>query len=86
MTVKRIRPALFPKWPPYLTFIGPNEEYEDGKEAPKELTVNFIVAKGSSPLILECLLRFGDYLVQVSQNLRSMIEKIHNSFFHHSVI
>ena len=65
MPVTRIRPALFPNCPPYLTFIGPNENYDDGEDPPKDLMINFTVAKGTSLLVLECLQRFGVTLVQV---------------------
>ena len=66
MSIKRLHPSLFPNCPPYLTFIGPGEKYDDGEDAPKELMINFTVAKGTSPLVLECLQRFGGSLVQVN--------------------
>ena len=66
MSIKRLHPSLFPNCPPYLTFIGPGEKYDDGEDAPKELMINFTFAKGTSPLVLECLQRFAVSIVQVN--------------------
>ena len=69
MSAQRLQPSLFPNCPPYLKFLGPDQRYEDGEEAPKELMIKFTVAKGTSSLVLECLQRFGVSLVQVILSL-----------------
>ena len=66
MPVNRLRPPLFPGFPPYLKFLSPDEKYDDGEDAPKELAIKFTVARGTSPLVLECLQRLGVSLVQVT--------------------
>merc|ERR1711915_142186 len=59
MPVKRLRNSIFPNVAPFLTFIAPDEQYEDGEEPPEELVVNYTVAYGTSKTVLECIQRFG---------------------------
>ena len=65
MPAQRLQASLFPNCPPYLKFLGPNQSYEDGEDAPKELVLKFTVAKGTSVLVIECLQRFGVSIIQV---------------------
>ena len=66
MPVQRLQPSLFPNCPPYLKFLAPNQRYEEGDDAPKELVLKFTVAKGTSLLVVECLQRFGVSIIQVN--------------------
>lgn len=56
---KRLRPALFPGCPLYLTFIGGVEEYDEGSELPEELVgaLSCTLAEKCSPSILEMFAR-----------------------------
>ena len=76
MSIKRLHPSLFPNCPPYLTFIGPGDKYDDGEDATKDLIISFTVAKGTSPLVLECLQRFGVSIVQVNLIKKLISNKI----------
>ena len=61
----RLRCSLFPNCPPYLHFISPGEEYEEGEE---ELELSVTVARDSSQSVLDCFLRLGASLVPWSLN------------------
>ena len=65
MPVKRLRNSIFPNVAPFLTFIAPDEQYEDGEEPPEELVVNYTVAYGTSKTVLECIQRFGAKVIEV---------------------
>jgi hypothetical protein len=65
MSRRRIRPSLFPNFPPFLTFIAPSDTYEDGEDPVEELCLNYFVAAGTSPLVLESLHKFGFKIKQV---------------------
>ena len=66
MPLTRLREAIFPNVPPYLTFIGPNEKYDDGEEPPEELIIHYTVAHGTSKTVLECIERFGARTIEVT--------------------
>ena len=55
----RLRPSIFPGCPPYLTFLSPQEEYEDGQEPIEELVMSLKAPPGTSLPIIECFQRFG---------------------------
>ena len=65
MPLTRLRESIFPNVPPYLTFISPNDKYDDGEEPPEELVIHFTVAYGTSKTVLECINRFGARIVEV---------------------
>eukprot|EP00091_Calanus_sinicus_P000553 TRINITY_DN10482_c0_g1_i1.p1 TRINITY_DN10482_c0_g1~~TRINITY_DN10482_c0_g1_i1.p1 ORF type:complete len:137 (+),score=15.64 TRINITY_DN10482_c0_g1_i1:146-556(+) len=64
MPLTRLRESIFPNVPPYLTFISPNDKYDDGEEPPEELVIHFTVAYGTSKTVLECIHRFGARIVE----------------------
>jgi len=66
MSVTRIRESIFPNVPPYLTFIGPEEKYDDGEEPPEEFVIHYTVAYGTSKTVLECIQRLGARIVEWS--------------------
>jgi len=66
MMLTRLRESIFPNVPPYLTFIGPNDKYEEGEEAPEELVIHYTVAHGTSKTVLECIERFGARIIEWS--------------------
>ena len=59
MGKQRLRPSLFPDCAPYLTFLSPEEEYEDDQEPVEELMMSFKAPLGTSPPIIECFQRCG---------------------------
>ena len=65
MGKQRLRPSLFPGCAPYLTFLPPEEKYQDDQEPLDELVMYFAAPLGTSPPILECFQRFGFTLVEV---------------------
>ena len=70
----RVRPSLFPGCPPFLTFVSPGEEYEDGDEYMEELGMPFMAPIGTSPPILECFQRFGFKFLEVSFTTNTIIK------------
>ena len=65
MPLTRLRESIFPNVPPYLTFIGPDEKYDDGEEPPEEFVIHYTVAYGTSKTVLECIQRLGARVVEV---------------------
>ena len=65
MSASRLRQSIFPNIPPYLTFIGPEESYEEGEECPEELVIHFTVAQWSSLTVRETIMRSGARIVEV---------------------
>ena len=59
MSNRRLRSSIFPGFPPYLNFLGPGEEYEDEEEPAEEMVLEFTVARGTGPVIIDCLNKFG---------------------------
>jgi len=64
MSPTRLRDSIFPNCSPYLTFIGPNESYDDGEECPEELVVYFTVAQWSSNTVRDTITRFGAKILE----------------------
>ena len=62
-----LRPSLFPGCAPYLNFVSPGDEYDDGQEQIEELVMPFYAPLGTSPPIIECFQRFGFKVVEVKQ-------------------
>ena len=62
MSKQRLRPSLFPGSSPYLNFVGPGEEYEEGEDIAQEFTV----ARGTGPVIMRCLNKFGFNIIEVN--------------------
>ena len=62
MSKQRLRPSLFPEYAPYLNFVGPGEEYEEGEDIAQEFTV----ARGTGPVIMRCLNKFGFKVIEVN--------------------
>ena len=62
----RLRPSIFPRCAPYLNFLSPDEEYEDGQEPMEELVMSFRAPPETSIPILECFMKFGFTLDCVS--------------------
>ena len=67
MGKQRLRPGLFPGCAAYLTFLSPEEEYEDDQEPVEELVMSFKAPLGTSPPIIECFQRCGFKFVEVIQ-------------------
>ena len=66
MGKQRLRPGLFPGCAPYLTFLSPEEEYEEEEEpVVEELGMSFTAPLGTSPPIIECFQRLGFKFVEV---------------------
>ena len=70
MGKQRLRPSLFPGCAPYLTFLSPEEEYEDGQEPPAEMVMHFTAPSGTSPPVLECFQRLGFRRVEVTNLIK----------------
>ena len=68
MPLTRLRGSLFPNVAPYLTFIGPNESYDEDTELPEDLVINFTVAPFSSKTVHECIQRLGARVIEVDTN------------------
>ena len=66
MSKQRLRPSLFPGCAPFLTFIAPEEEYEEGGEVMENLVMAFTAPLGTSPPIVECFQRVGFKFVEVN--------------------
>jgi len=66
MPLTRLRESIFPNVPPYLTFIGPNEKYDDGDDPPDELVIHYTLAHGTSKTVSECVERFGAKILEWS--------------------
>lgn len=80
---KRVRPAMFPNIPPFLNFLPPGEDYEDGDEPPEELRQAWTMAKGTSPLVVECVARVGFVPVEFSERAFS---KLHGAVWDHLLV
>ena len=65
MGKQRLRPSLFPGCAPYLNFLPPDEEYEDGPEHLEELLLPFAAPLGASAPVIECFVRYGFKYVEV---------------------
>ena len=65
MTKRRLRQSLFPGCAPYLNFLRPGEEYEDGEEPGEDMRLGFTVARGTGQVIVDCLNKFGFKINQV---------------------
>ena len=61
----RVRPSLFPGFPPFLTFLAPGENYPKDEDDIGEIAPAWSLAPGTSPLIVECLQRSGIQIQQV---------------------
>ena len=70
MSKQRVRPSLFPGYPPYLNFVGPGEDYEDGEKLEEDLGLEFTVARGTGPVIMDCLNKFGFKIIEVNYRPR----------------
>ena len=67
MSAGRLRQSIFPNIPPYLTFIPPEESYEEGEECPEELVIHYTVAQWTSLTVRDTIERFGARIVEVRQ-------------------
>ena len=67
MSAGRLRQSIFPNIPPYLTFIPPEERYEEGEECPEELVIHYTVAQWTSLTVRDTIERFGARIVEVRQ-------------------
>ena len=47
---------------PYLNFVGPGEEYEEGEDIAQEFTV----ARGTGQVIMRCLKKFGFKIIEMN--------------------
>ena len=61
----RVRPSLFPGFPPFLTFLAPGENYPNDEDDIGAIAPAWSVAPGTSPLIVECLQRSGIQIQRV---------------------
>ena len=59
MSASRLRQSIFPNIPPYLTFISPEERYQEGEECPEELVIHYTVAQWTSNTVRDTIERFG---------------------------
>ena len=66
MSASRLRQSIFPNIPPYLTFIPPEESYQEGAECPEELIIHYTVAQWTSLTVRDTIERFGARIVEVS--------------------
>ena len=71
MSKQRLRHSLFPGYASYLNFVGPGEEYEEGEDIAQEFTV----ARGTRPVIMRCLNKFGFKVIEVNIFYRSNLSK-----------
>ena len=62
MSKLRLRPSLFPGHDPYLNFLGPEDDYDEEED----ITQEFTVARGTGPVILDCLNKFGFKIIEVT--------------------
>ena len=62
----RLRSSLFPGFAPYFNFIGPDDEYADNEVIPELLDAIFTVARGTGPVVIECLRKFGFRIIEVT--------------------
>ena len=65
MSASRLRQSIFPNIPPYLTFIPPDQTYQEGEECPEELVIHFTVAQWSSLTVRDTITRLGARIVEV---------------------
>ena len=65
MSASRLRQSIFPNIPPYLTFISPEERYQEGEECPEELVIHYTVAQWTSNTVRDTIERFGARIVEV---------------------
>ena len=59
MSKNRLRSSLFPGYAPYLNFVGPDDDYEDGETPDEDMILDFTVGKGTGPSIMDFLHKFG---------------------------
>ena len=67
MNRARVRPSLFPGFPPFLTFLAPGEQYPEDEDDIGEIAPVWSLAPGTSSLIVECLQRSGVQIQQVGR-------------------
>ena len=69
----RVRPSLFPGFPPFLTFLAPGENCPHDEDDIGEIAPAWSLAPGTSSLIVECLQRSGVQIQQVqSRNIQAI--------------
>ena len=59
MSENRLRSSLFPGYAPYLHFVGPDDDDEDGEKPDEDMILDFTVGKGTGPSIMDFLQKFG---------------------------
>ena len=67
MSATRLRESIFPNIPPYLTFIPPDQSYEEGEDCPEELVIHYTVAQWTSLTVRDTIQRFGAKIVEVRE-------------------
>ena len=73
MSASRLRQSIFPNIPPYLTFISPEETYQEGAECPEELIIHYTVAQWTSLTVRDTIERFGARIVEVRSAQQSTV-------------
>ena len=79
MSASRLRQSIFPNIPPYLTFIPPEEGYQEGPECPEELIIHYTVAQWTSLTVRDTIERFGARIVEVRSAEQSTTDSSHLS-------
>ena len=77
MSATRLRESIFPNIPPYLTFIPPDQSYEEGAECPEELVIHYTVAQWTSLTVRDTIERFGARIVEVRSAEQSTTDSSH---------